>query len=171
MLWGRREESGWLSGVLLKHSKPAVHYILNVVGGGGRLVVVAQWQSTSGSSQVSWVWFQVNAFSRSSCSPHNINENPTCLHSSVSCLDAHLKDMSLSNVLCIVFQGVGFRYTSNPLSKFGSTFPNCCVASPIVLLCLANGWDTAGSIEVYVLESLLNGRTHVFYCFWLGNNL
>ena len=45
-----------------------------IVRVGGCLAVVAQWQSTGGSSQVSWVWFSVAAgvFHFSLFMPHNI---------------------------------------------------------------------------------------------------
>ena len=47
----------WLGGVQLRHSVPPVQYIQRIVRGGGCPVVVAQWQSTGCTSQVSWVWF------------------------------------------------------------------------------------------------------------------
>ena len=42
----------WLLGVWLRHSVPPVQYIQRIVRVGGCLVVVAQWPSTGGSSQV-----------------------------------------------------------------------------------------------------------------------
>ena len=45
----------WLPGVQLKYSVPLVQYTQKVVKAGGCLVVIAQWWSTGGSSQVSWV--------------------------------------------------------------------------------------------------------------------
>ena len=47
--------SEWLPGVRLRHSVPLVQYIQRIVRAGGCPSVVAQWQNTGGSSQVSWV--------------------------------------------------------------------------------------------------------------------
>ena len=41
----------WLPGVQLRHSVPLVQYIQRIVRAGGCPAVVAQWQSTGGSSQ------------------------------------------------------------------------------------------------------------------------
>ena len=140
-----------------KHSIPAVQYILNIVGAGGCLVV---WLSGCRSSVAEHRRLKPGVLGLissecppSSCSPHNVTQNQTCLHSLVSCLGACLKDVTNQHVVHS-FKGCWLQMYLKPLSKFRSTFQICCVASPIVLLCLANGWDTAGSIEVYVLERL-----------------
>ena len=66
----------WLPGVQLRHSVPPVQYTWRIVRVGGCLAVMAQWQSTGGSSQrfPGFDSLRLLAFSLSSIFPHIISK-------------------------------------------------------------------------------------------------